>query len=613
MPFSPAVTNFFAGLLGPNFTDEEQDPIDIQTLLDSNATQERRISELELELSYFKKRNMALHTHEQATQKKIAECLALGDRLARPESDMASKTVLDCKLRETVREWKKFHSTVVSEKKEKFEREAEAWKAKYKAFEEQVATLTSDMDSKIMDLGAAAEEVKRLTCENAMLQTAVADVARLTKENGALKEEFHLTVSDHKKTNAELEKCKKEVHGWKTAFTEKVKRVSEYHDKNVKSHLAELNEVQENCNLLREERDSAVEMTSGLTEENDRLNRELADEQLHHQIAVDIAQRAQDEFYSCKEDYIFLHHDWALLIEANSQSEKAYASLSEAHTTVLWEIEELKGACSDLLEKSKKDEKAYAASARAQAASLIVLKQFQGKVDEIKATVDRMTDETRAGSVDVTVLRKRCDTLRLRSKKRKDDIAAITEDCRNLGLENGGLRVKLEDVIKERDALKLTEDQLHVQRVMMRKILARLQGERDAIVQRLEAALLQRADALEGQLEALEMLERMKSGLVTDDGKEIGVFDEDEDVVSRVQKDDDVVSEDEGVAGHAVSDEEERSHESTGSTGVVVQLGDLDLDEEEGDNEYHDCGADMYEGRSSFENVSEGDLSGDEI
>ncbi|KAJ4345442.1 uncharacterized protein N0V89_011572 [Didymosphaeria variabile] len=570
MPLSTAVTDFFAGLLGLHPINEYQVSAGIQTLLESNATQERRISELELELLYFKKRNEALHAQKQATQKDIAECLALGDHLVKPECVMVSNPVVDFKTRKTARERERFHAMTIGEKKEGVELTAEACRTKYKAFEEHVASLTSDMDSKIRDLGAAATQVERLTHENAIL-----------------------------KTN------RKEIHEWKIAYAEKVRR--KYEEKSVKSHLAELSMAQENCNMLREERDSAVQVNLGLTGENERLNQELADERLHHQIALNVMHRGQDELHTCKENYLLLHDDWALLKEANIRSDKAYASLSVTHTEVLCEFEDFRRLYSEFLEKTQEDEKAYARLARARSASLIV--QFKGEVDRIKTLVDKTEDDVRAANINVTVLKKKCDTLRSKSQRRKEIIAAIKEDCRQLGSENGDLRVELEEVVKERNALKLKEDQLRMQKRIITQLLALSQAGRAATVQRLEAALLQRADALKGQLGALKMVNKLKSGMVTDDGKEIGVFDENEDIVSDVQEDDDVVSEDRDEDGNVVSDDEKGSCDSTEAD---EEMGELDLDEEEGDNEYNYCGEDEREVYSSYENLSEGDLSGDE-
>lgn len=311
MAVTTAIASLFTALFGPDPTDVDDVPAQIQKLLDTNAAQNRRISTLTLELLYFQKRNAALHEREQATQKDISETLAIADKLVKPK--IHCPRWLDDKIREAVAPWKARCASIAQDKDEKFDREAEAWREKFSALNSQVAALTKGIQLRIGEVQGAAEKSK-------------GEMERLEKENTALME----GVAEWKVG------FKKDTWKWKTRFAEKVREeLEKQYAKALKEEVE--GTVKENYEALISERDAAVEAKEERDGEVGKLKRDLANEQLLHRIAIDVTKRLQGELEDSEDNYELLQNEYLRLKEAVVRFEDAYSLLSDAHNRKQWE------------------------------------------------------------------------------------------------------------------------------------------------------------------------------------------------------------------------------------------------------------------------------------
>ncbi|KAL5412336.1 hypothetical protein PMIN04_009893 [Paraphaeosphaeria minitans] len=502
-----ALPSFFAALRGPDPTDFDFDDASLPAQVQSrdpratNATHRHRVSTLELELLYFQKRNVALHAREQATQRDIAETLALADKLAtpRPGYSLVPEGFVDAAVREAVSQCKARYAAVPREKDARYATEAQAWLEKFATQHTQVSALKNGTRVKIWEVQGAAER-------------SVSEVARLRRELAKKCEEEH---------RVPIEKM-----------------------------------VGERYVAFSREMDGAVRARKRLEGEVERLKQDLEGEQFLHRIAINVTQRLQADLVGERDNYDLLQNDFLRSREALVWSEDAYSRLSKAYTAKVSEIHRLQ---EENLRTSKQEIQEYEVLTAAHLQTLEALQEGKAKAVETQTMVEEMGDQ-------------------------------------------------LATVKAEMNASEVQHNRLRQREAFLEKTLLDLKADRDAMLEKLVVVSEQRKEALEGQRRALKMVDKLKNGELLDDGKEVGAFGEDEEVVSEAQ--------DESLHG----DEEVEVFEAIGLGRTGPEKNNEDdgeeLDEEtvigsedEEDDGYDIRGEDERQVGAEYDDVSEGDAS----
>ncbi|KAK7191687.1 hypothetical protein PSPO01_02136 [Paraphaeosphaeria sporulosa] len=563
--------SFFAALRGPDPTDFDFDfddvsiptspnnddapvPAQIRVLRATNTAHRHRIFTLELDLLYFQQRNAALHAREQVFQRDIAETLALADKLAKPRPDhvFVPERLVEEAVREAVSQWKAQCATVV-EKDARFDAEARAWQEKYAALNAQVSALVEENQQKIRDVDEATSQSN-------------SEVQRLRREHAALKAALGSALKSHAACEAVLERgrdgmeewkmaVKKETWAWQAKFTDKTR--SEQADKYAVEHGEQIEKVvRERYVALIKERDSAAEARERLEGELEKLKQDLEGEQLLHRIAVDVTQRLQGELEDEKDNYELLHIEFLRVKGEAVRSREAYSELSGVYTAKLWEVHRLQ---EENLRASKEEKQAYEVLT---AAHLHMLKAFQNgeaMAAKTQSMVIEMRDQLLTVKAHMNTSKGQCDEPRQREE-------------------------------------------------FLKKKLLHLKGDLDAMLEKLVVVSGQRKEALEGQREALKMVDKLRNGEVLDDGKEIGIFGEDEEVVSGTREGSDSEGqEDDGFEAtglESTNRDENKETDGEDLDGVTI-LGTEDAE----DDGYAVRGEDERQVDAEYEDVSQGDAS----
>lgn len=411
-----------------------------------------------------------------------------------------------------------------------------SWEVKYKALEELMNRCGKEIEG--MREGIKKEMEHRMIRTDEACRALKQDVQAKEEQNIQLKAELKALKDEHSFTLGQWRMDRAEMN-----------RLQE-----VTTALEE--EANTNCIQFTRKYEEATAKLHDTEEENGELKRsiallktELSGEVINHRIAAGQATILNEDLDCYKRNYENLQADFTMF--------------KQIYKTLDTQKKDAEKKCSDYQEFSSK-----LRDIRDELVAMCVKRDTE--LFNLKESMEAITHERE-------VLKLRCDT-------RARHIAGLKDDIGHAALRERNLWIESEKKSLDAITLQTKYDALVVRTLQQNIMLSASEKKRSDLVIRLQQERMQTSAAVEGQIDALDPVEKMKSGEVTLDGKKIGVFDEDEEVVPENNKEDE-----------------------TSATEVDELSGEND-DDDDDDEDYVDCSEDEYDSEDDeYEYLSEDD------